>query len=159
MSESEYSAFFENAQIGAILRPTLEKLGHKQPPTPIRTDNTTAAGIVNDTIKQNRSRTIDMRFHWVRDRASQKQFLIYWDKGSINMGDYFTKHHPSWHCIRMRPIVLNNTSNSSFETGKGVLVTPNRGPSGPRNITVITAVKTQIQILVTYLTQFNQMTF
>ena len=71
-SESEYSALFENAQMGAIIRPTLEELGHKQPPTPIRTDNTTAAGIVNDTIKPNRSRTIDMRYHWVKDRATQK---------------------------------------------------------------------------------------
>ena len=156
MSEAEYCALFENAQMGAIIRPTLEELGHPQPPTPIRTDNTTAAGIVNNTIKQNRSCTIDMRVYWVKDRASRKQFLIYWDRGDTNMGDYFTKHHPSWHCIKMRPIVLNNTSNSHFESGKGVLVMSSRAPLGPRSVTVTKAVTTQIQTLVAYLKQFNQ---
>ena len=77
----------------------------------------------------------------------------------MDMGDYYTKHHPSWHCIQIRPVVLNNNSTPSFDTGKGVLVTPNKGPAGPRNITVITTVKTQIQILGAYLTKFNHMPF
>ena len=37
-----------------------------------------------------------------------------------------------------------------------MLVTPNRAPSGPRNITVISIVKTQIQTLIVYLKQFNK---
>jgi len=40
----------------------LEELGHKQPPTPIVTDNLTAKGIANDDIRQKRSKAIDMRF-------------------------------------------------------------------------------------------------
>ena len=51
-SEVELAEMFENAQMGAIIRATLWDLGHKQPPTPLRTDNTTAAGIVHDTFKQ-----------------------------------------------------------------------------------------------------------
>ena len=54
-SEAELAAMFENAQMGAIIRATLWDLGHKQPPTPLRTDNTTAAGIFHDTFKQVRS--------------------------------------------------------------------------------------------------------
>ena len=100
-----------------------------------------------------------MRYHWVKDRATQKQFLVYWDKGENNLADYSTKHHPSWHCMKMRPIVLNNISNSKFETGKGVLLTPTKGLRGPHTVTVISTVKTQIQILVHYLKQFNQRTF
>ena len=35
-----------------------------------------------------------MRYHWLKDRSSQKQFIIYWDKGLNNFADYFTKHFP-----------------------------------------------------------------
>jgi hypothetical protein len=46
-AESEVGACFHNTQIGAPLRVTLTELGHTQSPTPLRTDNSTAYGIVN----------------------------------------------------------------------------------------------------------------
>jgi hypothetical protein len=51
-AESEFGSCFHNAQIGAPLRVTLTELGHTQTPTPLRTDNSTAFGILNETIKQ-----------------------------------------------------------------------------------------------------------
>jgi hypothetical protein len=51
-AESKVGACFHNAQIGTPLRVTLTELGHTQPPTPLRTDNSTAFGILNGTIKQ-----------------------------------------------------------------------------------------------------------
>jgi hypothetical protein len=59
-AESEVVACFHNAQSGAPLRVTLTELGHTQPPTPLRTDNSTAFGILNETIKQKRSKAMDM---------------------------------------------------------------------------------------------------
>jgi hypothetical protein len=53
-AESEVGACFHNAQSGAALRVTLTELGHTQPPTPLRTDSSTAYGIVNETIKKKR---------------------------------------------------------------------------------------------------------
>jgi hypothetical protein len=53
-AESEVGSCFQNAQSGAPLRVTLTELGHTQPPTPLRTDNSTAFGILNETIKQKR---------------------------------------------------------------------------------------------------------
>jgi hypothetical protein len=53
-AESEVGACFQNAQSGAPLRVTLTELCHIQPPTPLRTDNSTAFGILNKTIKQKR---------------------------------------------------------------------------------------------------------
>jgi hypothetical protein len=50
-AESEVGACFHNAQSGAPLRVTLAELGHTQPPTPLRTDNSTAFGIFHETIK------------------------------------------------------------------------------------------------------------
>jgi hypothetical protein len=51
-AESKVGACFHNAQSGAPLRVTLTELGHVKPPTPLRTDNSTAFGILNETIKK-----------------------------------------------------------------------------------------------------------
>ena len=108
-TEAEVGALFHNAQDACTLRTALEFLGHPQPPTPIQTDNSCAEGIINDTVKQKRSKAIDMRFYWVRDRVRQNQFKIYWRKGESNLADYFTKHHPTAHHRAMRPIYLHET--------------------------------------------------
>jgi hypothetical protein len=52
IAESEVGACFQNAQSGAPLRVTLTELGHIQPQTPLRTDNSTVFDILNETIKQ-----------------------------------------------------------------------------------------------------------
>jgi hypothetical protein len=54
-----------------ILRTTLEELGYKQPPTPMEMDNTTATGYSNGTIKQKRTKAIDMRFYWIKYQVIQ----------------------------------------------------------------------------------------
>jgi hypothetical protein len=74
-AESEVGACFQNAQSGAPLRVTLTELGHIQPPTPLRTDNSTAFGILNETIKQKRSKAMDMRHNWLTDRVRQNRLL------------------------------------------------------------------------------------
>jgi hypothetical protein len=76
-AEAEIGAVFINSKEGAVLRTTLEELGNKQPPTPMETDNTTATGYSNGTIKQKRAKAMDMRFYWVNDRVKQGQFNEY----------------------------------------------------------------------------------
>jgi hypothetical protein len=51
-AEAEIGAVFLSAKEGTVLRTTLEELGHHQHPTPLETDNTTATGNNNGTIKQ-----------------------------------------------------------------------------------------------------------
>jgi len=94
-AEAETAGIFHNAQIAVPIRYILDKLGHRQPPTPIKTDNSTASGFVHNNIHQKRSKSWDMRYHWLRDRQTKQQFRIYWDKGENNYADYFTKHHPT----------------------------------------------------------------
>jgi hypothetical protein len=77
-AESELGACFQNAQSGAPLRVTLTELGHTQPATPLRTYNFTAFGILNETIKQKRSKAMYMRYHCLTDRVRKKQFDVYW---------------------------------------------------------------------------------
>jgi hypothetical protein len=54
-AKAEIGAVFINAKAGAVLRTTLEELGHKQPPTPMETDNTTATGYINALLLDQRS--------------------------------------------------------------------------------------------------------
>ena len=71
-AEAELGALFLNAQEAKIMRITLEELGHKQSPIPISIDNTTTVGIVNNTIKRQKSRSMEMRYFWLLDQEAQK---------------------------------------------------------------------------------------
>jgi hypothetical protein len=66
-TEAEVGALFINTKEGEITRTTLKAMEHPQPATPVTTDNSTANGIINDTISRQQSRAIDMRYHWVRN--------------------------------------------------------------------------------------------
>jgi hypothetical protein len=107
VAEAEIGAVFINAKEGAVLRTTLEELGHPHPPTPMETDNTTATGYSNGTIKQKRTKAMDMHFYWTKDRVKQGQFNVYWGPGYQNLADYFTKHHSPEHHKKMREIYIH----------------------------------------------------
>ena len=102
-AEAELGALFHNGQTAEPIRTCLEEMGHPQPCTPIKTDNSTAAGIVNSSIRQKKSKSMDMRFFWIKDRVTQRHFLVYWGPGSTIKGDYFTKHFPASHHTTVRP--------------------------------------------------------
>ena len=109
-AEAEAGSLFFNCQEGQPIRTCLEYLGHPQPATPVQTDNSTAAGLAHDTIKQKRSKAFDMRFFWIRDRQDQKQYNIYWRPGKGNKSDYYTKHHPVAHHRNVRPYYVFDES-------------------------------------------------
>jgi hypothetical protein len=107
-AEAETGGVYGNAQEALACRISLLALGHPQPATPLKTDNSTANSFVHANIKQRRSKTWDMRWNWLRDKATHEQLRIYWDKGVNNDADYFTKHHPPAHHLAERPrYVLN----------------------------------------------------
>jgi hypothetical protein len=105
--EAKVGALFVNTKEGKITYTTLKAMGRPQPATPVTTDNSTADGIMNDTIQCQGSCTIHMRYHWLRDRVAQKHFNVFWKPGSQNLGDYFTKHFSPAHQHKaMRPTYL-----------------------------------------------------
>ena len=79
-AEAETAGVFHNAQMALPIRIALQALNHPQPPTPIKTDNSTANGFIHDNIHQKRSKSWDMRYYWLRDRKTQQQFYFFWDK-------------------------------------------------------------------------------
>ena len=88
------------------------------------TDNSTAEGYANDRTKIKRSKAMDMRFYWIKDRVNQGEFIVHWSKSEGNLADYFTKHHPPSHHIRMRPTYLH-AAHAALDTEpdcKGVLI-------------------------------------
>ena len=105
-AEAELGALFINCREAIPARHALEEMGHKQPPTPMQTDNTTALGIVSNNIASKRLKSMDMKLHWLRCRASQSQFRHYWRPGPTNLGDYVTKHHAAIHHRAVRATYL-----------------------------------------------------
>jgi hypothetical protein len=101
-AEAETGGLFINAQETLPLRYILQQLGHEQPPTPIKTDNSTALAFVNANIRQKRSKSWDMRYYWLRDKLLQHHLYFYWYKGLNNDADYFTKHHSTKHHFKER---------------------------------------------------------
>ena len=101
-AEAETGGLYLNGQEAVPIRTALAEMGHPQPPTPLETDNSTAYGIITSTIRQKLSKAFDMRWYWLKDRVRQRQFHIHWQKGKLNMADYFTKHHPPWYHKMMR---------------------------------------------------------
>jgi hypothetical protein len=103
VAEAEFGALFFNAKEGTVTRTTLSEMGHNQDANDLTTDNTTADGIINNKVQQKRSKAMDMRFYWVKDRVEQEQFNVGWAPGDTNLGDYFTKHHsPESKCTHGR---------------------------------------------------------
>jgi len=117
--EAEYAALFICGQTGEAIRNTLSDLGYPQPPTIIICDNKSTVGVVTHTAKQRNSKAIDMRYHWIRDRADQGHFKILWYPAKYNLADYFTKAHPVYHVKALRKYFVESKQQSLLE---GVLI-------------------------------------
>ena len=107
-AEAEIGALFLNGQTAVPLRITLGELGYLQPETPIQTDNSTAAGFCNSSIKQRKSKSIDMRFYWIQDRVNKELFLFIGDPKQHILGIILRS------IIRLLTINLCDQSSSTF---------------------------------------------
>ena len=93
-SEAELGAMFITAQEMVAMRQTLQEIKWSHPKYPLQTDNSAAAGVVNNTIVPRKLKTMDRRLHWLRCREGQGKFRYHWASGNLNWVDYSTKHHP-----------------------------------------------------------------
>ena len=74
--ETEVGVILMNAMEVKMLRLTLEEFGNAQPSTPIHVE----VGIMNSTIKRERSRTMNMSYFWMLCQEAQRILNV--------------KHHP-----------------------------------------------------------------
>ncbi len=76
VAEAEYGSLFAAGRVATNERQILHDMGHPQPPTPLFCDNEVAIGLANDSVNLKMSKSLDMRFHWLRDRVKQLQFRV-----------------------------------------------------------------------------------
>jgi hypothetical protein len=105
--EAEYATAFMNGQAAVSLRNTCADLGYPQKETPIIIDNSAASSIANRTAKQRKSRCIQMRYHWIRDRVDNGEFKVIWAPGAHNKADFFSKTLPATEFLRKRDLYVH----------------------------------------------------
>ena len=91
----ETGGLFHNGQTIIHIWHLLHALGHSQPPTPLKTDNSTSNAFINNSFWQKKSKSWDIKFHWLQDKEQQQHLQVFWDRGHLNRANYFTKHHPA----------------------------------------------------------------
>jgi hypothetical protein len=114
--EIEWAAIFKACKEAVETRQIASDLGHPQPPTLVTSDNKCAVGLSNDTVKPKRSKAMDMRFHWVKCRVKQGQFIVRWAPGKNNYADFFTKLHPVKHHREARLYYVHDLVPQATET-------------------------------------------
>ena len=62
-AEAETGGIFHVCQKSVQIRRMMYALSHPQPATPTKTDNSTSVSFIKSTLKQNRSKLWDMRYH------------------------------------------------------------------------------------------------
>ena len=110
-AEAEYAGLFIAGQTGLQYRYTLSDMKCPQPQegTRITCDNLTSGKLCHGKWKNKRSKPMDMRYHWIRDRCALKDFYIEWRKGEDSIADLLTKVHPTPHFLAMRKHFVNLT--------------------------------------------------
>jgi hypothetical protein len=110
-AKAKLGALFLNCKEGMTSRLTLEKLGHPQPKTQVHCNNATAMGKANNTVKQQHSQSMEMRYVWVCDKIAQSAYNVKWYPRKENLADYQSKHHIGMHYQAVRLWYLH-TNNS-----------------------------------------------
>ena len=65
--EAELGALYITAREAVNIHNILKQMGHKQPATSIQTDNLTAEGVINSKMQPKQTKTMEVRFHRLRD--------------------------------------------------------------------------------------------
>jgi hypothetical protein len=109
-SKAELAALYYGCKLAVPLRTTLEEMGHPQHNrTMVTTDNITAQGLTLGTMTPKASKSMDQRFHWLKCRNAQCQFLYLWRRGTSNRADYTSKHHPAKHHQAVQHFYIQDT--------------------------------------------------
>jgi hypothetical protein len=143
-AEAEYGGLFTNGQDGEGQRNTLHDLGYPQESTLLVTDNSCASSVANSSCTQRKSKAMDMRWHWIRDRVRQHHFQVQWQPGHRNLADLFTKDHPTPHILALRPFyVVDQSSIAGYNIRRTLSQLPVPRKSPKHGSTVYTIVSTK----------------
>ena len=85
--DSEIGALYFNSWQAIPEQTTVEGMVHKQPPTPIQTDNTTALGFVTKKLQPKATKSTYIKHWFMCDRQDRNQFRYYWGSDKYNDAD------------------------------------------------------------------------
>eukprot|EP00804_Cyclotella_cryptica_P012662 CCRYP_016930-RA/>CCRYP_016930-RA protein AED:0.29 eAED:0.23 QI:0/0/0/1/0/0/2/0/396 len=116
-AEAELGALYINARETIPQRHLLNELGHPQPPTPIQIDNSTALEWSLTSSNPNAPKQWTCVFIGsVVEKIKTVSHLLA-PRGTTNLADYVTKHHPAIHHQAVRHIYLPHLRNfSTYDT-------------------------------------------
>ncbi|XP_036320876.1 secreted RxLR effector protein 161-like [Rhagoletis pomonella] len=103
-TEAEYMAISESAKEAIYLRRFLDEILDSQGPTTIFNDNQSAGRLCRNPIFHNRTKHIDLRYHFIREAIERGDIQIDYKETSQMPADILTKaiSYPKHkHCIEM----------------------------------------------------------
>jgi hypothetical protein len=106
--EAELAALFANVQIPIMLRSMLANLGYPQPYTPVWCDNEFVKGTCESPVRPKKSKSMDVRFNWCRQRASNGIFTVPFIPSLANHADFFTKSLSAMRHLEMVPLFVTS---------------------------------------------------
>lgn len=119
--EAEYMAMSEATKEGIWLRSLLMDLGHEQKDgLSIRVDNQSAIKLCDNAEFHNRSKHIDIRYHFVRDESEKGTISFDYIASQENAADVFTKSlcAPTFnHCLEILKIKSGRGTTSQSQEG------------------------------------------
>jgi hypothetical protein len=105
-AKAELGALYVNACKAVPMRQLLKEMGHKQPKTPIKTDNSTAFGVVTKEHPIATYKGHGHAFPLATLSQITKPIQVLLATRNHNQADYWTKHHCAAHHIKMRKEIL-----------------------------------------------------
>jgi hypothetical protein len=91
-AESEYIAASQASQEIIYLRNLLSRLGFSQDEaTPLHEDNEACVQLAKNPVYRERSKHIEVRYHYIRDQVEHDRVVMVPIKTDINIADVFTK--------------------------------------------------------------------
>jgi len=109
-AEAEYATLHTVGSRVLWIRTILDSLGFPQPTspgTPLFTDNDCARGIAHRLTKLRRTKALDVRLHWIRDKVDLGLIEVMRCDGVTNPADFLTKGHPAAHVRRIAGIFVD----------------------------------------------------
>jgi len=101
-TEAEYMALSDCSRQVVWMHTLMGELGYSLKPIPICGDNQGSIFIASNPVTEQRSKHIDIRYHYVREVISQKYARVFFINGDNNPADMFTKNLGSVKFLKFR---------------------------------------------------------
>ena len=126
-TEAEYVALAAGAREAIWLRKFLQELGYTQPePTEILVDNQSAIKLAQNPEFHQRSKHIDVRFHFTRSLIEAKEIQVQYVPTEVQLADILTKPLLKNKHENMREMIgmVENEEPRSIKAGKAQVTKP-----------------------------------